>query len=203
MTPTRVVIFAKAPVPGKAKTRLVPALGKKGAARLARTMLADTVAQCRAAGLAGPELCATPHSDDAEWRGLLPDGVRLSDQGEGDLGERLARAAERVVAGGESVLLVGTDCPDLDAARLRAAAERLATHDAVIHPAEDGGYVLLGIRRFDRSLFSGIAWSTASVAADTIARIESLGWSLFVGEALRDIDEPADLPPASSPAGRS
>ncbi len=190
---TRIVIFAKAPVPGKAKTRLTPALGEEGAARLARTMLADTVAQAIASGLEVPELCVTPPSDDLEWRGLLPGGVRLTDQGDGELGERLARAAERVIADGERVLLIGTDCPDLDAVRLSAAAERLADHDAVINPAEDGGYVLLGLRRFDPTLFSDIAWSTETVAADTIARIEALGWTLSVGETLRDIDEPADL----------
>lgn len=193
MSATRIVIFAKAPVPGKAKTRLIPALGAEGAAQLARTMLFETVAHCVAAGLTEPELCASPLPDDPEWRGLLPGGVRLSDQGKGDLGERLARAAERVIATGEQVLLIGTDCPALSAERLGAAAERLVIHDAMIHPAEDGGYVLLGLRRYDPMLFSGIAWSTGTVAADTIARIEALGWSLFVGETLRDIDEPADL----------
>jgi glycosyltransferase A (GT-A) superfamily protein (DUF2064 family) len=160
MAPTRIVIFAKAPVPGAAKTRLIPALGQDGAARLAAQMLADTTAVAVAA----------------------------------DLGERLARAASRVLAAGERVLLIGTDCPALDARRLRTAADTLNAHDAVIHPTHDGGYALLGLRRFNPLLFSEIAWSTASVAEETIARIRTLGWSLHIADTLHDIDEPDDLP---------
>ena len=190
---TRIVIFAKAPVAGKAKTRLIPLLGADGAARLAQRMLADTVLHAKAAGLGTPELCATPEPGDPEWAGSLPAGVGLSDQGEGDLGQRLAAAVERVIGSGERVLLIGTDCPALDGQRLAAAAVQLKRHDAVICPARDGGYVLLGLARTDASLFSDIAWSTDTVAATTIARIAELGWSLYVGETLIDIDEPADL----------
>lgn len=189
----RIVIFAKAPLAGQAKTRLIPALGEQGAAALAERMLRDTVAHAVAAGLGVPELCASPGPGAAAWDGLLPPEVEMTDQGIGDLGERLARAAERVVGGGSAVLLVGTDCPTLDAGRLRAAAVELATHDAVIYPATDGGYVLLGLARFDASLFRGIAWSTDTVARDTIARVCARGWSLHVGDTLHDIDEPADL----------
>ena len=194
MRRTRIVIFAKAPVPGSAKTRLIPALGEIGAARLAHKMLLATITEAEAARLAIPELCATPHPYDPEWQPFLPNAeIRYTDQGEGDLGERLARAAKRLSLLGENVLLIGTDCPALDRHRLRAAAEALLSHDAVIHPTLDGGYALLGLRRFDPSLFSGIGWSGPEVAADTIARIEALGWSLHIGETLRDIDEPADL----------
>ncbi|HZF43236.1 MAG TPA: TIGR04282 family arsenosugar biosynthesis glycosyltransferase [Sphingomonadaceae bacterium] len=193
VAPVRIVIFAKAPVAGAVKTRLIPALGADGAARLAERMLAGTAAAAVAAGLGEPEVCAAPHPEKPEWEPFRPNGVRMTDQGEGDLGQRLARAAARVIGAGEGVLLIGTDCPDLDAARLRDAAERLRTHDAVIHPAADGGYVLLGLARFDPSLFARIAWSTSSVAADTIARVRALGWTLDIGETLRDIDEPADL----------
>lgn len=195
---TRIVIFAKAPVPGSVKTRLIPLLGEAGAAELARQMLADTVAQALAAGLAIPELCATPQPDDAAWMGHLPAGVRLTDQGAGDLGQRLNAAATRVIGAGERILLIGTDCPELDAPRLAEAAAQLDRHDAVIHPARDGGYVLLGLARTDPSLFDDVAWSTGTVAATTIARIGALGWSLFVGDTLRDVDEPADLEAARS-----
>lgn len=193
MKSTRIVIFAKAPLPGLAKTRLIPVLGEVGAGTLAAGMLARTVAAAIDADLAQPELCATPHPDSPEWPPFLPAGVRATDQGSGDLGERLARAASRVIAGGEGVLLIGADCPALDASRLREAASQLRTHDAVIHPARDGGYALLGLTRFDPSLFTGIAWSTDTVAHATQTRIEALGWSLWVGDTLRDIDEPADL----------
>jgi hypothetical protein len=194
MRRTRIVIFAKAPVPGSAKTRLAPTLGEVGAARLARRMLERTVAEAEAARLAIPELCATPHPFDEEWKPFLPTSeIRYTDQGDGDLGERLARAAKRVVLTGENILLIGTDCPALDRHRLRAAAAALGSHDAAIHPTEDGGYALLGLRRYDPSLFAGIAWSGPTVAAETIARVQALGWSLWTGDTLRDVDEPADL----------
>lgn len=185
--PARIVIFAKEPSAGRVKTRLIPALGAEGAARLAREMLARTLEEASASGLR-VELCGEP--DAADWSDAP---VLRTAQGEGDLGERLARAAKRVIGEGEDVLLIGADCPALDRERLRAAAAALEEHDAAIHPAEDGGYVLLGLRCYDPSLFRGIAWSTAGVAAATIARIEALAWSCFVGETLADVDEPADL----------
>jgi hypothetical protein len=194
MKRTRIVIFAKAPVPGRAKTRLIPALGEVGAARLAHRMLLRTVAEAEAARLQIPELCATPHPYDEEWKPFLPAApIRYTDQGEGDLGERLARAARRVTLTGENILLIGTDCPALDRNRLRDAAAALASHDAVIYPVEDGGYALLGLSYFEPSLFAGIAWSGPEVGADTVARIGALGWSLWTGETLRDVDQPSDL----------
>jgi glycosyltransferase A (GT-A) superfamily protein (DUF2064 family) len=89
---------------------------------------------------------------------------------------------------------LSVDLPALTSApRLRAAAASRTDHDAVLHPAHDGGYALLGLTRFDPSLFSGIAWSTSTVAAATIDRIEALGWALHIAETLKDKDVPADL----------
>ena len=190
----RVVIMAKAPVAGAVKTRLIPAIGAEGAALLARHMLDATVTAAKEAGLGVPQLCASPSPGDTAWHELLPEGVVVTDQGEGDLGERMARAARRVIDGGSPVLLIGTDCPGLTASRIRAMGERLADHDAVIHPAADGGYVLLGLRRFDPSLFEKLEWSGPNVATVTSSRIRGLGWSLCVGETLQDIDEPGDIP---------
>ena len=190
---TRIVILAKAPVPGQVKTRLIPALGADGAAQLAERMLAATLAHAKAAAPARTELCVTPDPADPAWAGRLPRGVALSTQGCGDLGARMAAAAQRVVRAGERIILIGTDCPELGSARLRAMATALEEHDAVMHPAQDGGYVLLGLSRFDPSLFSEIVWGSNTVDATTRARIKALGWSLFIGETLRDIDEPADL----------
>lgn len=196
MTSTRVIIFAKAPVPGRVKTRLISALGKDGAAELARTMLLETLAEARAAEIGIPEICVDPHPADPAWVGLLPEsGFHVMFQGGGDLGERLARATVSGLAEDGAVLLIGTDCPALDRDRLREMAARLRNSDAVVCPAEDGGYVALGLRKFDRSLFTGISWSSPVVAEQTIGRIEALGWSLDIGETLRDIDVPADLEP--------
>jgi hypothetical protein len=196
---TRIVIFAKAPVPGKVKTRLISALGDEGAARLARRMLRDTLREASKVGVAEVELSADPEPSHAAWQDLLPE-IHVTEQGPGDLGDRLARAAKRVAADGQRVIFIGTDCPALDERRLRQACWELESHDAVIHPTFDGGYALLGLARFDPSIFSGIEWSTSSVARVTMARIAALGWSLHIGETLQDVDEPRDLSALPFPA---
>lgn len=190
----RTIVFAKAPRPGLAKTRLIPALGAHGAAALAQRMLTHTLAAALAAGAGTVELCATPAYDHPDWSSVdIPDGVDITAQGDGDLGVRMARAAQRALARGEVVLLVGTDCVEMSAALLRAAAARLGELDALMHPTADGGYAVLGLARYDASLFERIAWSTDTVAAMTIGRIHALGWRLHVGTTLHDIDEPRDL----------
>lgn len=199
MSDVAIIIFAKAPVAGRVKTRLIPALGAEGAAELARKMLERTVEEALAAGLGTPELCVDPDPSHADWTRIAAANVcGLSFQGEGDLGERLERAAARALARFGSVLLIGTDCPDVDRTVLRQLASDLQSHDAAICPAEDGGYVALGLTKFDPSLFRGIAWSTSSVAQETIQRIEELGWTLAVGPTLRDIDTAEDLEAARS-----
>ena len=191
---TRILVFAKAPVSGRAKTRLIPALGAAGAAGLARRLLEHTLAQALAAGCGTVDLCASPDFSAPEWADVpLPPGVATSAQGDGDLGARLARAARRHLAQGARVLLIGTDCPALSAVRLQAAAAALADHDAAFYPALDGGYTLLGLRADHPSLFAAIPWSTSRVAAVTRARMQALGWRVWVGEALADIDTPPDL----------
>ncbi len=199
--PVRIVIFAKAPQAGHAKTRLIAALGAQGAADLAHRMLMHTLQMALDAGLGPVELCATPAPGDPAWRDVVvPLGVQCSDQGSGDLGQKMARAARRALDGATPVLLIGTDCPQLDGAHLHSAAAALqggggavGAIDAVLTPAFDGGYVLLGLKRFDASLFEGIAWSTASVAAATCERMQQLGWRMHSLAMLHDIDEPSDL----------
>lgn len=192
---TRLVVFAKAPQAGHAKTRLAPALGAEGAATLARTLLDHTLDQAIDAGVGPVELCMSPAPDNAAWQGLpLPAGISCTDQGEGDLGARMARAVQRVTTGlQQPVLLFGTDCPALDATQLRTAAEALRQHDAVLLPVQDGGYVLIGLKAPCPALFEHMPWSTATVAAETLRRLAALGLSTWVGPTLHDIDEPADL----------
>lgn len=203
---TRIIVFAKAPLPGLAKTRLIPALGATGAAELARRMLLNTLHEAVAAKIGTVELCVTPAINHPSWhpswhpsrhpslRGIqFPPGIEISDQGEGDLGARLARAAERALADAEAVLLIGTDCVEMSGGLLREAAQALQEHDAVIHCTADGGYALLGLRQFSPILFSGMPWSTAAVSSTTLARIGQLGWSVHVGQILHDVDEPQDL----------
>ena len=192
---TRIVIFTKAPQAGIAKTRLIPALGADGAAALARRMLCHTLEQALAAGAQAVELCMSPAPFDPAWNGVsLPQAVERSDQGEGDLGARMSHAIERALAQRQGpVLLIGTDCPALSAAHLAEARRQLEYHDAVLVPAADGGYVLIGLRAHSPGLFTGMAWSTPVVAAETLRRMGSAGLKIWQGPVLHDIDEPADL----------
>jgi hypothetical protein len=191
----RLVVFAKAPLAGLAKTRLIPALGAEGAARLARCMLDHALAQAMQAQVGPVELCMSPGPEDAAWQGAeLPEGVLCTEQGEGDLGERMARAVHRVTTKpqGRPILLMGTDCPGLTAEIIRDAAAQLEQHDAVLVPVADGGYVLLGLRADCPEIFRDMAWSTPVVAAETLRRLAALGLSVWLGPTLHDIDEPAD-----------
>jgi len=191
----RLVVFAKAPQPGLAKTRLIPGLGAEGAAKLARCMLDHALAQAMQAQVGPVELCMSPGPQDAAWKGVeLPEGVQCTEQGEGGLGERMARAVHRVTPKpqGQPILLMGTDCPGLTASILRDAAAQLAQHDAVLIPVADGGYVLLGLRVPCPDIFRDMAWSTSAVAAETLRRLAAHGLSVWTGPTLHDIDEPAD-----------
>ena len=191
---THLVVFAKAPQAGAVKTRLIPALGEQGAADLALRMLQHTLQQALDADVGPVELCMSPGPDDPAWAGVaLPATVLRTDQGDGNLGQRMARAVERVTVSGHAILLMGTDCPALNAARIAEASQALAQHDAALVPVADGGYVLVGLHAPRPAIFTDMAWSTPSVAAVTLQRLAMLGQRVWVGPTLHDIDEPADL----------
>jgi rSAM/selenodomain-associated transferase 1 len=198
---TALVIMAKAPEPGLAKTRLIPALGADGAARLAERMLRHTVSAARAAGFAHVELCVAPDTAHPLVQALTQQhGVALAPQGEGDLGQRMQRALQRALARQPRALVVGTDAPALDAAALQTAATALQDPDAVIVPAHDGGYALLGLHRRAGgpqqpapALFEAMAWSTPQVLADTRERLRAAGLRWAELPAVADIDVPDDL----------
>ncbi|MGL6108795.1 MAG: TIGR04282 family arsenosugar biosynthesis glycosyltransferase [Rubrivivax sp.] len=197
---TALIVFARAPVAGQAKTRLIPALGAAGAAALAERLLAHALDTAMSAGFEHVELCAAPdsrHPALARWAGLP--GLMLADQGDGDLGERMHRALTRALRQHPRALLMGSDVPALGSHCLVQAAAALAYHDAVFVPALDGGYALVGLCRPAPQLFAGIAWSSALVMAQTraLARQTGLRWAEL--PAVADIDEPADL--ARLPAG--
>lgn len=192
--PLTLIIMAKAPRPGYAKTRMIPALGADGAAELARELLVHTLHAAVDARIGQVEVCVDPPIDSEAWQGMeWPLGLSFSEQGDGDLGERMARASDRALASGQPVLLIGTDCVQMSPALLRRAASQLMQADAVIHPARDGGYALLGLRRHHPSLLSNIPWSTDQVCALTQARLQQWGDSFIVGDLLQDLDDPEDL----------
>jgi rSAM/selenodomain-associated transferase 1 len=188
------IIFAKAPNAGYAKTRLAPALGDAAAARLASRMLEHTVASALAAALGQVELCCSPDATHIQFqRAASHPAVSLTHQGEGDLGRRMQHAFGRGLARHGRVILVGTDAPALDAAVLRQAAAALQGHDAVFAPAADGGYALVGLSRLAPGLFDDIDWSTSKVMAQTRSRASALGLTLRELATLHDVDEPQDL----------
>jgi rSAM/selenodomain-associated transferase 1 len=189
-----IVVMAKAPEPGRVKTRLTQAIGEDAAATLAGRMLDRILETARRAAVGTLELCVTP---DLPHPSLCVAAARfdacLSEQGDGDLGQRMARIARRVLAGGEQPIIVGTDCPELAPHHLQRAAHMLRTKDAVLQPAADGGYVLIGLRVFDPHLFEAVPWGTVSVMGTTRERLCELAWSWWEGETLHDIDTAADL----------
>ncbi len=190
---TCIIIFAKFPAQGMAKTRLQPALGIEGAVRMARQLLLHSVEQALASGFS-VEMCVSPAPTDLCWQALnLPDSLLWSEQVQGDLGKRMLTASQNALKEFDRVLLIGTDCPDLTAWQIQHAAQRLDNHDTVMIPAFDGGYILLGFKQVDAHLFSQMTWSVNDVAAVTEQRIKDLGWSLKLLEPLADIDEPSDL----------
>jgi rSAM/selenodomain-associated transferase 1 len=190
----QVAVLAKAPVPGLAKTRLIPALGAKGAARLQRQLTRSALRCALTAGLGPVTLWCAPDPQHRFFRALQKTTVvRCQAQPEGDLGARMLAAFEGHCPQGP-LLLIGTDCPVLQPSHLRAAAQALlAGADAVCYPAQDGGYVLIGLRQPQPGLFEDMTWSTSSVMLDTRVRANALGLQLRELETLWDVDVPADL----------
>lgn len=194
-TPARigVAILARAPVPGRVKTRLLPMLGEEGAASLQAWMLQRAVVMALEADVGPVSLWCegdTEHRDFMRCRGLGP--LSILPQVAGDLGRRmLAAVQESPTAAG--TLVIGTDCPVLNAAHLREAARSLADHDAVLIPVEDGGYVLIGMKTPAAGAFAGIAWGTPQVMTQTRQSLAAMGWCWAELATLWDVDRPEDV----------
>lgn len=193
----RILVFAKAPMPGACKTRLMPALGAEGAAALHRELLEGTLARLAPAGIAPLALWCAPDAQHPVFRASARRfGLSLHIQQGGDLGERLLYAATDALAQAEAVVLIGCDCPGLGPAQVTSALAALLEspqQDAVLGPADDGGYVLLGLRLPAPELFTDIPWGGDRVAAVTRARMAGLGWRWQELASLPDLDRPEDL----------
>ena len=189
------LVFARAPEPGRVKTRLVPLLGEAGAARLQARLVEKTLQTAASSGLTDVTLCCTPSVKHAFFRKMQEKfQVRLRSQGRGDLGERLYRAFARALRHHRQAIVIGSDCPALRAADLRTAARELrAGAAAVLAPAEDGGYALIGLRRVHPRLFAGIEWGSARVMAQSRQRLARLGWHWHELRTLWDVDRPEDV----------
>lgn len=195
MSRDRLIIFARYPTPGRAKTRLIGALGTHGASLLQHRMTLqtlETVRQFLSRSDTHVELRAS--GELAAMRELYPGPWDLGGQGGGDLGERLHRAfVETFSSGAKRVVVIGSDCPALTAEHLRTAFATLASHDLVLGPATDGGYYLIGLRRASATLFDAIDWSTSRVLEQTRAAALRIGYSIAKLDALADVDVPQDL----------
>lgn len=183
---TALVLFAKFPVPGYAKTRLIPALGADGAARVHRLLTERTVAILLASG--GQLEVRHAGADATAFRDWLGSEPALVAQVDGGLSERLIDAGRD----GPHIFF-GADTPDLSVEIVCAAMAALAAHDIVIGPAEDGGYYLIGMKEARPELMRDMAWSTEQVFPETLRRCKAMGLSVALMPVLADCDQPDDL----------
>ena len=189
----RVAVFAKAPEPGTVKTRLAGVLGPDAAAELHATLVRRALSTARAARAGPVELWCAPDARHAFFMQCASEyGVALHAQHGSDLGARMSFAFEAAHAAGEALVLIGSDCPALSPNHVHAAAMALASNDAVFAPAEDGGYVLVGLSRAVARVFDGIEWGGANVMAATRERLRDAGARWHELPTLWDVDRPAD-----------
>lgn len=191
-----ILVFARAPIPGRCKTRLMPLLGARGAAKLQVVLTEHALKTACACAGARVQLWTSPssgHAAFARWRRRF--GLVLRRQSTGNLGRRMSRALDRVLSeGASSAVIIGSDCPALSARDLDRAFELLeAQADVVLKPAEDGGFVLLASRRPLAQALRGVAWSSGRELAQTRRRLLGTGLSVVETQASWDVDRPRDL----------
>lgn len=191
------IIFTRYPEPGKTKTRLISTLGAAGAATLQRQMTEHTMSNARKlfsrrSVVVEVHFAGGNQSLMADWLG---DDLIYQPQGDGDLGSRMGRSLSNAFRGGaEFVVIIGTDCPGLNANLIATAFNYLhQAHDLVLGPAIDGGYYLIGLRRFIPELLTGISWGTAEVLHQTVNIAEQLNLAVAYLPELADVDRPEDL----------
>ena len=181
-------VFAKPPLPGLVKTRLVAEIGAGKATRVYRYCLEYTLDLARHSGLDYQlylsRECEEPLFQDEQYR--LQRG--------GDLGARMINALRDMIdADTRAAIIIGSDCLDLGAAHLQQAAQALSSHELVLAPAADGGFALIGCREANPDLFKSVAWSSDRVLEQTLANARTLGYRVCLLETVRDIDRLRDL----------
>lgn len=187
-------VFARAPVPGKVKTRLLPRLDAESACQLHRQLIDECLSRTVRKDSWQSQLWSTDLADEYLVAMSAAYGITLHEQQGEDLGARMAHAAKTTLQDYQYVVLIGTDCPGLDAEYIESVLQQLqAGADCVLGPAEDGGYVMLALSVYDDSLFNDIEWGTSRVLAATRERIKSLGWHCREMPVLWDVDRPADF----------
>jgi rSAM/selenodomain-associated transferase 2/rSAM/selenodomain-associated transferase 1 len=192
----RLILFTRYPVPGKVKTRLVPTLGRDGAAGLHRRLVLRTLRTARKTCEALEvelEVCFDGGSDDA-MRHWLGDAGRFTGQRGADLGERMATAFDcSFREGSAATIIIGSDCPGLTARILVDAFKCLSEVPVVLGPANDGGYYLIGLTRLLPELFRGVPWGTEGVLPHSVKILDQKGLQARLMNPLDDLDRPQDL----------
>ncbi len=191
----RILIFAKAPLFGRVKTRLLSSMDVETVTDLYKKLIIYTLKMVIRADVGPVELWCNPTTDHPFFLHCAKRfKVSLRSQIEGDLGRRMAHAFEETLKHVPYALLIGTDCPSLTETDLKEAKETIIQgYPAVLIPAKDGGYVLIGLRKYDPSLFEGITWGSSSVLEETRKRLRGLGWHWRELEERWDVDRPEDV----------
>ncbi len=192
--PTVIAVFAKAPVPEHAKTRLIPRIGAHAAAQLQRDLIRRTLLTAMSSKAGSVELWCTPGIDHPFFMECAQHfGIPLKLQCDGDLGQKMHGASADVLRRAQGIVLIGTDCPALSTEDLRRSAEALTQGSEVVFlPVEDGGYTLIALSRVHTSVFENIPWGTGKVMAQTRERLRLLGWNWEELELRWDVDRPED-----------
>lgn len=191
----QIMIFAKAPIAGEVKTRLISRLGKQGAAVFYEQLASQCITSAVHAQLCPVSLWCSPLMQHVFFETLRNNlRVMLRLQRGADLGERMFNAFKITLESAPSALLIGSDCPGLTQQDLSDALTALEEgYDAVLGPAEDGGYVLIGLRRIEATLFEDITWGSTDVLDITRARLKQLHWRWHELPTRWDVDRPEDM----------
>ncbi|MEP3050864.1 MAG: TIGR04282 family arsenosugar biosynthesis glycosyltransferase [Erythrobacter sp.] len=186
MIAPRLVLFARYPESGAAKTRLIPAVGAAGAAQIHRRLTERTHAILQASGC--PVELQFTGAPETAFRAWLGEAITAIPQADGGLGDRLISALDPA-----PVIFFGADTPDLDANHVAAAIDALCRNDVVVGPAHDGGYYLIGLNQPHRFLFENMPWSTDQVLPETLERLNARQITHALLPTLADCDRPEDL----------
>lgn len=192
----QLIVFVKYPRPGRVKSRLSAAIGREQAAQVYRQLAERTMAQVLPEPDTAWELAVffDPGGEEALFREWLGGGLKYFPQQGDDLGQRMHNAfAHAFTDGCKKAVIIGSDCPDISRDSINRSFALLDAHDAVIGPAFDGGYYLLGLKQALPELFCGIDWSTDRVFRQTVERLRSRNLSHALLPELRDIDRIEDL----------
>jgi len=189
----QLIVFVKAPVPGACKTRLIPLLGEEITTEFYKSLVHNCFSQLNKLYEIETQIHAYPDIHHDFLKKLSADNnAKLYKQKGNDLGQRMFHAIQVSLKSCSRVVLIGTDCPAIDACYIQSAFNALDHHDIVFGPAADGGYVLIGASTIDPTIFSEISWSTETVLEQSLLRAKAAGYKVQLLQTLNDIDTPDD-----------